>query len=189
MQGLSTQALVERLSVGDEDAFKAIYERYWEKLFRICVYYTHSQADSEDLLIGIFMSLWNNRSSVIIEHLESYLIKAAKNQSYKYLLQQQRKKKQLHAFQQTSETATTESLSPETLMVVKELDLQIQSGVKSLPEKTQRIFLLNREKGLTYQEIARVLGISVKTVEYHISKALSALGKYILLLLIILRLS
>lgn len=188
MQRLSTQALMKRLSGGDEDAFKAIYEQYWEKLFRICVYYTRSQEDSEDLLIGIFMSLWNNRERVAIERLECYLVKAVKNQSYKYLLQQQRKKKHLHAFQQTSATSDAESLSPETLLLVKELDLQIQSGVKSLPEKTQRIFLLNREKGLSYQEIARVLGISVKTVEYHISKALSALGKYILLLLIILRL-
>lgn len=186
MQRLSTQILMERLSGGDEDAFKAIYEQYWEKLFRICLYYTRSQQDSEDLLIGIFMSLWNNREKVAIANLDSYLVKAAKNQSYKYLLQQQRKKKHLHALQEASGVVTAESLSPETLMVVKELDLQIQSGVKSLPEKTQRIFLLNREKGLSYPEIARALGISVKTVEYHISKALSTLGKYILLLLIFL---
>ena len=50
--------------------------------------------------------------------------------------------------------------------------------MQDLPEKTRAIFILNREKGLTYPEIASSMGVSVKTVEYHISKALALLGQY-----------
>jgi RNA polymerase sigma-70 factor (ECF subfamily) len=81
---------------------------------------------------------------------------------------------------------TDDNDSPERLLEIKELATQIQDQVELLPEKTKRIFMLNRESGLTYHEIARSLGISLKTVEYHIFKALHLLGKYILSLLVVL---
>jgi RNA polymerase sigma-70 factor (ECF subfamily) len=178
--------MVARLKRGDEEAFKMIYERYWERLYQLCFYYSHCKEDSEDMLMGIFMTLWKNRDQVAIENIESYLVTAAKNQSFKYILKQQQHKKYIHHIVKKADAITDDNDSPERLLEIKELDTQIQDQVELLPEKTKRIFMLNRESGLTYQEIARSLGISVKTVEYHISKALHLLGKYILILLALL---
>lgn len=178
MQSISTQSLIKGLQKGDEEAFRLIYEQYWSKLYSLCFYYTQSREDTEDMLIAIFMSLWNNREVIEIENLESYLVKAAKNQSLKYILKQQRQKK--HASLLEQEAVYFEDNSPDRLLEIKELSCHINNQVQSLPEKTKKIFLLNRENGLTYQEIACSLGISVKTVEYHISKALRILSRYVL---------
>lgn len=179
MTQISTHTLTARLQKGDEKAFRIIYERYWEKLFHTCFYFTRSREDTEDMLMGIFSSLWHNRETAAIENLDAYLARAAKNQSLKFILRRQKQQRQLQVLRKRMEDHTPES--PELLLEYKELDSQLSGQVQELPEKTKAIFILNREKGLSYPEIARTLGISVKTVEYHISKALALLGKYTLL--------
>lgn len=181
MSRTSTETLMTRLAKGDEKAFRMIYDHYWEKLFGICFYFTRSREDTEDLLMGIFSSLWRNREQAAIDNLDAYLAKAAKNQSLKYILRKQRQQDQLLLLKKRMADRKFDHESPEKLLEYKELDHHISGQLQQLPEKTKTIFVLNREKGLTYAEIAKRLGISVKTVEYHISKALALLGKYILL--------
>src|SRR5690242_9900194 len=158
--------LVKRLINGDEEAFRIIYERYWSRLYQLCFYYTRSREDTEDILIGIFMSLWNNRGNTAIENPESYLVKAAKNQSLKYLLKQQRQRRRALLLKSATTGLADENDAPDLCLETKELSLHIHNQVQALPEKTRKIFVLNREGGLTYEEISGYLGISVKTVEY-----------------------
>lgn len=181
----STKLLTARLKNGDQEAFKQIYERFWEKLYQVSYYYTHSREDSEDILINIFMAVWNNRQKIEIEYLESYLVKAVKNQSLKYIIRQQRVREQIRKLEENASKSATAADSPQSQLEVKELSLHIDHQVQSLPEKTKTIFLLNRENGLTYEQIARSLGVSVKTVEYHISKALAVLSRYVLIVVMI----
>lgn len=178
MGQISTHTLTARLRKGDEKAFRIIYERYWEKLFHTCFYFTRSREDTEDMLMGIFSSLWNNRETAEINDLDAYLARAAKNQSLKFILRRQKQRRQLELLRARTEGHTPDS--PELLLEYKELDSQLAGIVQGLPERTKTIFIMNREKGLTYPEIARKLDISIKTVEYHISKALALLGKYTL---------
>lgn len=176
-----TKKSVIRLKNGDEKAFKYLYERYWSKVYEICFYYTHSREDSEDMLVSIFMSLWNNRDKITIENPEAYLIKAARNQSFKYLQKLQQHKKQTNMLIMKA-LSYEESDSPDKLLELKELSDEISRGLQSLPEKTRKIFLLNREMGMTYEQIACNLELSEKTVEYHISKALHILSKHLTIL-------
>lgn len=182
----STKLLILRLKNGDEEAFKQIFERFWEKLYQTSYYYTRSREDSEDILINVFMAVWNNRSKIEINHLESYLAKAIKNQSLKYILKQQRLREQIQQHERKVLQSIHETDTPERQLEIKEFSLHLDNQLQSLPEKTKRIFLLNRESGLTYEQIALNLGVSVKTVEYHISKALSLLSRYVTVILIIL---
>ena len=57
----------------------------------------------------------------------------------------------------------------------KELDNTIKQAINNLPEKCKEVFLLSRDEQLKYKEIADKLGISIKTVENHIGKALKIL--------------
>ncbi|GAA4305384.1 RNA polymerase sigma-70 factor [Compostibacter hankyongensis] len=176
------EILMSRLKEGDEEAFRDIYERYWERLYKLGYYYTGSREESEDIVMDVYLSLWNNRYKVTVERLDAYLVKAVKNNALKCLIRRQRQRGQLNMPDHSGRFPVIETDSPEYCLEVKELALQLHHDVQSLPEKTKRIFLLHREDGLTYEKIAARLSVSVKTVEYHISKAIRTLNKYTLLL-------
>ena len=176
MQPLDDIKLLRRISKDDKRSFEIIYERYWERLYHLCFYYTLSREEAEDLVMNVFTSLWKNRSKVEISNLEYYLVKAAKNQSLKFILKQQKKREQLQNLKERNSRLLNSNHSPEQLLEAKELSSRFYNNLQELSPKTQKIFLLNREKGFTYEQIAKTLGISVKTVEYHISKALHFLS-------------
>jgi RNA polymerase sigma-70 factor (ECF subfamily) len=176
LQPLDDIELLRRLSRDEKKSFEIIYERYWERLYHLCFYYTLSREEAEDLVMNVFTSLWKNRSGTEISNLEYYLVKAAKNQSLKFILKQQRKREQLHILKERNSSLLDSNHSPDQLLEAKELSSRFYNNLKILSPKTQKIFLLNREKGFTYEQIARALGISIKTVEYHISKALHILS-------------
>lgn len=139
--------------------------------------YVNTREEAEDLVMNIFSSLWKNRIKASqIDNLESYLVKAAKNQSLKFILKQQKQRRQIHQLKEQKSEFVEHQNSPDQLLEIKELSFRIHNNLQKLPPKTQQIFLLNRENGFTYEQIARSLGISVKTVEYHISKALHMLS-------------
>lgn len=179
MQPLDDIELLRRISKDEKRSFEIIYERYWERLYHLCFYYTLSREEAEDLVMNVFTSLWKNRSEANILNLEYYLVKAAKNQSLKFILKQQRKREQLKKLEERNSHLVNLNHSPEQLLESKELSSRFYNNLQELSPKTQRIFLLNREKGFTYEQIATVLGISIKTVEYHISKALRILNSLI----------
>lgn len=181
MSRIATQTLIARLTEGDEHAFRLIYDRYWETLFQTCYYFTRSREDTEDMLIGIFSALWHNRQTAAIRDLDAYLGRAAKNQALKFILRKQRQQAQLQTLKKRMGEKKGMPATPDALLEYKELDSHISGQLQLLPEKTKTIFILNREQGLSYPEIARTLGVSVKTVEYHISKALASLAKFTLL--------
>ena len=70
------------------------------------------------------------------------------------------------------EDQVAEDIQP---MAALELEQQLEIGIQSLPEKCREVFELNRKEGMKYAQIAEALGISVKTVEAQMSKALSVL--------------
>ncbi len=176
MQPTDEIVLLERLSKGEKKAFRIIYERYWERLYHLCFYYTSSREEAEDLVMNVFLSLWKNRSKIQIDNLQHYLVKAAKNQSLKFILKQQKQREQIQQFKERSKGSLNLNHSPEHLLEAKELSCRFYNHLDGLSPKTRQIFLLNREKGFTYEQIAGFLGVSVKTVEYHISKALHSLS-------------
>src|SRR5690606_33002891 len=137
----------------------------------------HAKEDTEDMVVAIFTSLWAKRETLDIAHLEGYLQKAAKYQSLNFLLSQHHRRTCGPLALTAEEIPAGEEDSPERLLEAKEYSWYIHHQVEALPEKTKRIFLLNREGGLSYKEIARALGVSVKTVEYHMSKARSSLAR------------
>lgn len=176
MQPSDEIELFRRLSKDEKKSFEIIYERYWERLYHLCFYFTLSREEAEDLVMNVFTSLWKNRSRIEISNLEHYLVKSAKNQSLKFILKQQRKREQLQKLKERNSRLLNFTHSPEQLLEAKELSSRFYNNLQELSPKTQEIFFLNREKGFTYKQIAGALGISVKTVEYHISKALHLLS-------------
>ncbi|WP_343701353.1 RNA polymerase sigma-70 factor [Chitinophaga sp.] len=167
----------------NEALFTATYEQYWSRLYSICYFTIGSREAAEDTVTEIFLSLWKNRDHAVIDNMEHYLVRAAKNLSLKYLVRQRKMDAALLRMVDTLQGQDLYDASDHPLKV-KEITAAAREALALLPEKTRQIFLLNREEGLTYQQIAKHTGLSVKAVEYHISKALRALSRSMLITLL-----
>ena len=168
---LSDELLVKLLRVGEQEAFEEIYRRYWQKLLRSSQLKIRSKEIIEELLQDLFISLWEKREKVSIENLEAYL-----TTSLKYLIINQIKKQMLQEkFIEYTFKKTNQADEVDESVAFNELSIAIEKTIEQLPEKTQKIFKLNRLEYKSVKEIAHKLNIPERTIEYHITQALKSL--------------
>jgi RNA polymerase sigma factor (sigma-70 family) len=154
--------------------FEQAFQLYWRKVYNLCLHYTRDKAASKDLTQNIFLSLWENGKNFRdLNHIERYLTGAAKFQ----VLGHFRKSGRIELTEVFPESGTARSISPESFLQYKELATQLHQSIESLKEPTRTIFRLNREEGLSYKQIASIMNLGVKSVEYHVSSALRHLRK------------
>ena len=167
---LSDAVLVNLLKDGDEKALSALFNRYWDKMLVVACKRLDEPEEAEEIVQDIFFRLWQHRASLELRHsFATYLAVAVK---YRVI----NKLDQLYRLHQRAEHAALYtdqfSPSPEEHILEQEMQQQIESSIKQLPEKCRIIFGMSRQQGLTYKQIAAELEISEKTVEAHMSKAL-----------------
>jgi RNA polymerase sigma-70 factor (family 1) len=167
----SDQQLASLLKEGDELAFTEIYNRHWKFLFSAAYNALRHKEDSLDICQSVFMWVWENHKSITITtNLQSYLYTAIK---YKVanLIRQGKVRESLLDDVMVSEIRMDEKQELE----IKELKHFINQLVNELPDKCRDVFLLSREEHLSHKQIAERLGISEKTVDDHITRALKKL--------------
>jgi RNA polymerase sigma-70 factor (family 1) len=168
--------LLERLAAGHQSAFQEIYHRYWYKLFQVARRKVLSEEDAEEIVQDIFVDLWERREQLLIHELSKFLFKAVKYQLLDYLkakFVRQAYQVSKQSFNQDTDTQTEEQLA------LKDLNEAILTGIDQLPAKTQEIFRLNRLEGRSAKEIADLLQIPERTIEYHITQALRIMRSYL----------
>jgi RNA polymerase sigma-70 factor (ECF subfamily) len=128
--------------------------------------------DAEDIVQDVFLRLWERGAHFAFDDPLPYLYQAARNAATSAA-----RKKDVRARWQVALRAESDSGSStvEIDLEERELDAAVAAAIDSLPERCREIFTMHRQQDLTYPEIARVLGISVKTVETQMGRALKAL--------------
>lgn len=149
--------------------------------------YVKDYESAREIVQEAFISLWEKR--VIIDpekQVKSYLSATVHNRCLNFLRDNKRFNGSLLSLEHLY---PENSYVPPNHLVEKEIQMKIGKAIDELPEKCREIFRLNRFEHLKYQEIADKLGISVKTVETQMSKALQHmrihLKEYLSLLLLI----
>lgn len=128
----------------------------------------------EDLAQNVFIRFWEKRHKInITSSIRAYLNRMAINEAIGYL----RKNKKWDIEEITPNTPTSAAYSVEEQYLQSELEVKIRQAIDSLPPKCRAIFQMSRFDDLTYREIAEKLGISIKTVENQMGKALRVLRK------------
>ena len=157
------------------EAFEAIYFHYSKKVYRICLSYTQNTELSQEMTQDIFTSLWERKDELVItESYEKYLTKAAKFQVFQYF----RKKAVEMKYQQRIEVELCNvSNCTENQIFYDSLTDEVTQIMDRLPCRCREVFEMSRTKGMTNSQIASSLLISVKTVEKHLTKALSVFRK------------
>lgn len=161
--------------------FERLFRDFFPPLMAFARKILGDEDDAREVVHQVFINLWEKRQEVdLSSSLKSYLFTSVHNRSLNVI--RDRKK---FSSEEVPEVAGEWDVSAQIESM--ELEEKIRESIASLPEKCREIFELNRFSGLKYSEIASKLGISVKTVENQMTKALKILreqlGKYLGLLL------
>jgi RNA polymerase sigma-70 factor (ECF subfamily) len=158
----------------DQMAFREIYIRYADPLFRLAFQKTNSKEAAEDIVQITFVKLWARRVNLKINHsLKAYLYTSTKNNVITYYLRQLSKK--TVSLDQIQTDLLPSDITQEKIDYSETLALYNQS-LEELPDKCREVFVLSRS-GYSLKEIAKIQNISPKTAEVHITKALRYLRK------------
>ncbi len=162
--------LIRRLQKGDKQAFELIFNAYKEKLYYFSLSYLHSSIETEEIIQNVFISLWENRQD-IKEHgaLKSFLYKITVNHIYNFFKHQAVHHKYMNHVSLMN--AIEDDHSQQTIFY-NDLKEIIDTLINDLPIRQQMIFKLSRHEGLSHTEIAHRLGLSVRSVENQIYRAI-----------------
>jgi len=166
--------LIEGLKEGNVKIYDYIFHLYYSGLVVFVQKYIPDQDVAEDIVQEFFVKLWINRERVQIETtLKAYFFSSIKNRCIDYLRHEIIKGKVEKTLLEKVQSLTNEH----DLLIESELRDQINAAIDKLPPVCREIFIMNRFEGLKPAEIADKKGISVRTVETHIGKALKILRK------------
>lgn len=162
----------------DTKSLGSLFEQHREPFILFANSYIKDMATAEDIYMEAFMSYWEKRKELPIgTNVSAYILTSVKNKALNLLRDQQsqntiRQEIQEHTQRELNFRITTlEACEPEELFS-NEIKQIISRTIEELPDQTRKIFLKSREGSKTNKEIATELGISIKTVEFHITKAL-----------------
>jgi RNA polymerase sigma-70 factor, ECF subfamily len=128
---------------------------------------------AEEIVDDVFYSFWKNRSNININtSFRSYLVASVRNRSLDYL--RKLKNDKPSELELASGVASSETIASDA-MAYEELKSHITSAIQSLPPQCKLIFTMSREQELTYKEISIQLGLSIKTVDTQMGRALKHL--------------
>jgi RNA polymerase sigma-70 factor (family 1) len=177
--------LMQQDSLG---AFKEIYARYWKILYAEAYKRLKNKDAAEEIVQELFTALWHKRYALsITQTLGGYLYASVGYRVIDYYRKELTRLKYKESLQLVYSEADH---STEDAIMLNDLKLSINSIVNQLPDKCRSVYELSRVDHKTNKEIAQHLGISEKTVENHLTKALKrlrlSLNNYLLLLIIVL---
>ncbi|RHM45434.1 sigma-70 family RNA polymerase sigma factor [Butyricimonas virosa] len=147
-------------------------EKYFQWMYRpLCLYalnITESYEDSEDIVQQIFVELLEKAvvGSLEVGNMKGYLYTVVRNRAVKYVKKDQEKVSVESAMYLTDENILSISVEEEAL---------VWNWIDALPTERRNIFLMAKQQGMKYKEIAEQLDISIKTVEGQMGKALKTL--------------
>lgn len=160
--------------------FNTLYTRYYRKAFLFTKSYVHDEAIAEDIVAESFIKLWEKLKQEEIDYSDYLLLTILKNKALNYLKHEAIKTETIHSLTNISQRelelriSTLQACVPEEIFSTDVREI-ITKTLKTLPRQTRQIFNLSRFHYKGNKEIAQLLNLSEKSIEYHITKALKAL--------------
>lgn len=168
--------LFSEIHEGKEAAFNELFRRYYYRLVVFCRQYVKQQEPAEEIASELFVKLWLRRSMLKgILNPDVYLYTAVKNASLN-LIRGNRKYNHISVEEENCGGMYELSNSHTPDVENKELAALLDQAVRALPEQRRIIFRLIKEDGFKSREVARILNISVRTVENQMYKAVKVLA-------------
>lgn len=172
------QQLLDQLSQGNESSFNALYKAYSRPLFIRVFNMIKSEDDAREIIQELFIKLWENRSSInTIKSFQSYIFAIANNLVYNHF----RKISHDQALiQKLLHNTADHYLDGQELLENKEAAAIFQKAINQLTPQSKQVFQLCKLEGKSHKEVALIMGISMPTVNSHMTNAVKSMREYIL---------
>ncbi len=156
---------------GGEAAFAEIHERYSGKCHGFITAMTKDEDAAKDMTQDIFVKVWLKRMTISkVESFSSYLFRMTRNAVFDYFESNAINRKYVARqllCQEEFKSYVEEKVN------LNDIQLMIFQAVSNMPEQRRKIFTLSRYNGVPNKEIALLLGLSIRTVENHLTNALA----------------
>lgn len=160
-------------------AFEQLYQRYHGMLYRASLKILKSDELSREVVQEVFIKLWETRGSINEElSFSAYLITMTRNRIFNMLKRASRENEIKEEIKIHAETASN---STESSVLLSEYHAVVNTAIALLPPRRKRIFIMCRQEGKSYEEVAGVFGISKSTVRDHMVKALKSVKHHLYL--------
>lgn len=167
----------------DIHLFNRLFTEYQPRFVHYANTYVRDMITAEDLVNEAFMQFWINKDSINTDsNIPAYILTILKNKCLNHLRHKEIENRAFtsiqehHIWELQLRISTLEASDPEELFS-SDLRNKIDDAISKLPERTMLVFKLSRLQNKSHNEIALMLGITTKGVEFHITKALSLLRK------------
>jgi RNA polymerase sigma-70 factor (family 1) len=172
MDKLTRQYLDEWVD-GDERAFQKVFDHYLPKLISFSFRSLKNVEDAEELSLNVMLNIWKYKGNIsTIVDFEDYLFGILRNQIARHY-----RKKMLITEELDAVPLFNLGTVDHPEFSLKELQLKYQSALHKIPEKQREVFVLSREQGMSQKQIAKEKGLSIHTVNNHITSSLKLLRK------------
>lgn len=166
--------LVQR---GDHEAFSIIFNKFYVDLLLYSGSFITDKTICEDIVQNVFLKFWSSASELNIKtSMKYYLLRMVRNLCIDYLRQQTQTRNHVHLYEVSSELIDYEV---ENYILQSELEKIIQNGLDDMKSEYRLVFEMNKFESKKYREIADILGVSVRTIEDRMRKALDHLREYL----------
>lgn len=181
---MTEQELVKKLQQADQLAFKHLVDKYQDKVQNTCWGFVKSSTEAEDLTQEVFIEIYESIHTFKFESkLGTYIYRVAVNKSLDYIRKQKSQKRwgavlSILSWGENKELPSMPDWEhPGVTLENKERASILMSKVEELPENQRVAFTLHKIEGLSYQEIAEVMQVSLASVESLIFRAKQNLKK------------
>lgn len=175
---IDPQLLIARLSQGDDAAFNLVYKAYSKQLY-MRIFYLVKDADiTDELLQELFMKLWNKRHTLNSEKsFKAYLFTIAQNLVYNHFRKMAGERTLIQTLLQKHEHL---GLSVEELFENEEAAELLQQAINQLTPQRKLVFELCKIEGKSYEETGQIMGISIATVNTHMTKSMQSIRDFLI---------
>lgn len=171
---MEEKELVIRLKNGDHDAFERLYNQYWNQVYNFCRLYIKSVDDTKEIVQQVFIKIWEARNVIKEnENFKGFLFIITRNLIFN--INKKTFNENFYKFSVLTAFSAEPGYEIEEEISATQLKEYIYQLIDTLPARQREVFLLSRKSHLSYKEIAMRLGISERTVENHITKAMKYL--------------
>lgn len=165
--------LVQRIINKDRSAFEIVFNQYFKPLCNYAFRFLDEFEEAEEIVQDVFVKFWEKCDTIAEDSsLKSYLYRSVHNTCLNYLKHLKvRDSYRQHVMEQMDRYSEMKFDGD----VEVNVQAEIYKAIDELPPQCQKIFKLSRFEGLKYQEIADHMGLSIKTIEVQMGKALRVL--------------